>query len=108
MILICRGHLPTQMCLLFHENMMQAFQPRRSNRLHLDDIHDVDSIEDLSIKQLKEILVNNFVNFRGCCEKWELTDRVKRLWQAKQLNKEKGEFAVTLHWEINASCLCEV
>lgn len=37
-------------------------------------------LEDLTVKQLKEILMLNRVDFKGCCEKNELLDRVKRLW----------------------------
>lgn len=32
------------------------------------------------MKQLKEILMLNRVDFKGCCEKTELLERVKRLW----------------------------
>lgn len=37
-------------------------------------------LEDLSVKQLKEILMLNRVDYKGCCEKNELIDRVYRLW----------------------------
>jgi type III secretory pathway component EscV len=40
----------------------------------------VEDIEGLSVRQLKEILSRNFVNFMGCCEKWELMERVTRLY----------------------------
>jgi hypothetical protein len=33
------------------------------------------------VKQLKEILMLNRVDFKGCCEKQELKERVGRLWQ---------------------------
>lgn len=33
------------------------------------------------MKQLKEILMLNRVDFKGCCEKNELIERVQRLWQ---------------------------
>lgn len=32
------------------------------------------------MKQLKEILMLNRVDFKGCCEKTELLERVQRLW----------------------------
>lgn len=38
----------------------------------------------LSVRQLKEILARNFVNYTGCCEKWELMERVRRLYQDQQ------------------------
>lgn len=38
-------------------------------------------LESMSVKQLKEILMLNRVDFKGCCEKQELKERVERLWQ---------------------------
>lgn len=35
----------------------------------------------LSVKQLKGILMVNRVDFKGCCEKAELKERVLRLWR---------------------------
>lgn len=40
-----------------------------------------DDLESLTVKQLKEILMLNRVDFKGCCEKQELKERVERLWQ---------------------------
>lgn len=53
-------------------------------RASLSDLSCVDDIEDLSVRQLKEILARNFVNYKGCCEKWELMERVVRLYQDQQ------------------------
>lgn len=47
-------------------------------------------LDDLSVKQLKEILMLNRVDFKGCCEKTELLERVKRLWN--ELHSVPGEF----------------
>ncbi|KAJ3590277.1 hypothetical protein NHX12_008231 [Muraenolepis orangiensis] len=49
-------------------------------RASLSDLSSVDDIEQLSVRQLKEILARNFVNYKGCCEKWELMERVTRLY----------------------------
>uniref|UniRef100_A0A8C5QN13 RING-type E3 ubiquitin transferase n=1 Tax=Leptobrachium leishanense TaxID=445787 RepID=A0A8C5QN13_9ANUR len=54
-------------------------------RASLSDIQDVDDIDSLTVRQLKEILARNFVNYKGCCEKWELMERVTRLY-----NEQKG------------------
>ncbi|XP_053563407.1 E3 ubiquitin-protein ligase rififylin [Bombina bombina] len=54
-------------------------------RASLSDINNLDDIEALSVRQLKEILARNFVNYKGCCEKWELMERVTRLY-----NEQKG------------------
>lgn len=53
-------------------------------RASLSDLKSVDDIEDLSVRQLKEILARNFVDYKGCCEKWELMERVTRLYQDQQ------------------------
>ncbi|XP_061733814.1 E3 ubiquitin-protein ligase rififylin [Nerophis ophidion] len=61
-------------------------------RASLSDLTSVDDIEALSVRQLKEILARNFVNFKGCCEKWELMERVTRLFQDHQtLSEAEGE-----------------
>ncbi|XP_056612131.1 E3 ubiquitin-protein ligase rififylin isoform X1 [Triplophysa dalaica] len=57
----------------------EVFAPGR--RASLSDLRAAEDIEDLSVRQLKEILARNFVDYKGCCEKWELMERVKRLFQ---------------------------
>ncbi|XP_036380122.1 E3 ubiquitin-protein ligase rififylin isoform X2 [Megalops cyprinoides] len=49
-------------------------------RASLSNLSGVEDIEALSVRQLKEILARNFVNYKGCCEKWELMERVTRLY----------------------------
>uniref|UniRef100_A0A8C2IIU3 Ring finger and FYVE-like domain containing E3 ubiquitin protein ligase n=1 Tax=Cyprinus carpio TaxID=7962 RepID=A0A8C2IIU3_CYPCA len=49
-------------------------------RASLSDIRSVEDIEALSVRQCKEILARNFVDYKGCCEKWELMERVTRLY----------------------------
>ncbi|XP_019962655.1 E3 ubiquitin-protein ligase rififylin isoform X2 [Paralichthys olivaceus] len=53
-------------------------------RASLSDLSCEDDIEALSVRQLKEILARNFVDYKGCCEKWELMERVSRLYQDQQ------------------------
>ena len=53
-------------------------------RASLSDLSSPDDIEVLSVRQLKEILARNFVDYKGCCEKWELMERVSRLYQDQQ------------------------
>ena len=72
-----------------------SFQPPdprpRKQRMSISQLAREESIDDLSIKQLKEILVTNFVDYKGCVEKHELIERVKRLWQQKEKeNAGKG------------------
>lgn len=53
-------------------------------RASLSDLGSVEDIEALSVRQLKEILARNFVNYKGCCEKWELMERVTRLYNEQK------------------------
>ncbi|GAB0095025.1 hypothetical protein DMENIID0001_103530 [Sergentomyia squamirostris] len=64
--------------------MPQVHNPRRY--LRLDDIASSDDLEKLSVKQLKELLMLNRVDFKGCCEKNELLERVTRLWRDHRAN----------------------
>ncbi|KAM3852146.1 E3 ubiquitin-protein ligase rififylin isoform 3-T4 [Vipera latastei] len=56
-------------------------------RASLSDLTNVRDIDALSVRQLKEILARNFVNYKGCCEKWELMERVTRLYKEKDLQQ---------------------
>ena len=56
-------------------------------RASLSDLNSEYEVESLTIKQIKEILASNFVEYRGCCEKQELIDKVKRLYKSNKENK---------------------
>ena len=56
--------------------------------MDLLELDDESQIKELTVKQLKVVLKKNCIDFKGCVEKQELTERVKRLWLAKK--KEKG------------------
>ncbi|KAF6736549.1 E3 ubiquitin-protein ligase rififylin [Oryzias melastigma] len=58
--------------------------PASGRRASLSDLSGPEDIEALSVRQLKEILARNFVDYKGCCEKWELMERVTRLYQDQQ------------------------
>ncbi|NXD07313.1 RNF34 ligase, partial [Nothocercus nigrocapillus] len=65
---------------------------RKRTRASLSDISSPEDIEGLSVRQLKEILACNFVNYSGCCEKWELVEKVSRLYrESEENNKTQGE-----------------
>lgn len=65
---------------------------RKRARASLSDISSLEDIEGLSVRQLKEILACNFVNYSGCCEKWELVEKVSRLYRENEENhKTQGE-----------------
>lgn len=57
----------------------------QGRRASLSDLTSIGDINALSVRQLKEILARNFVNYKGCCEKWELLERVTRLYKEKDL-----------------------
>ncbi|XP_032901841.1 E3 ubiquitin-protein ligase rififylin isoform X2 [Amblyraja radiata] len=64
-------------------NSEEIIAPGR-HRASLSDLTSVEDIEGLSVRQLKEILARNFVNYKGCCEKWELMERVTRLYNEQR------------------------
>ncbi|XP_016092401.1 E3 ubiquitin-protein ligase RNF34 isoform X2 [Sinocyclocheilus grahami] len=66
-------------------------QTRRRARASLSDLSSLDDVEQLTIRQLKEILARNFVSFSGCCEKWELVERVRRLYRENEDNRKSME-----------------
>ncbi|XP_051888565.1 E3 ubiquitin-protein ligase RNF34-like isoform X3 [Pristis pectinata] len=74
-------------------NMQQANgtsddnQPKNT-RVSLSDLSSTDDVEALTVRQLKEILARNFVSYSGCCEKWELVERVIRLYKEMEENRK--------------------
>ncbi|KAG8525066.1 E3 ubiquitin-protein ligase rififylin [Galemys pyrenaicus] len=82
-----------------------SFVPGR--RASLSDLTDLEDIEGLTVRQLKEILARNFVNYKGCCEKWELMERVTRLYKDQKGLQHLGEGlsggSCTEFW---SGCLC--
>uniref|UniRef100_A0A3Q1B6U3 RING-type E3 ubiquitin transferase n=1 Tax=Amphiprion ocellaris TaxID=80972 RepID=A0A3Q1B6U3_AMPOC len=67
---------------------------QRRIRASLSDLDNEEAIENLSVRQLKEILARNFVNYSGCCEKWELLERVHRLYRENEQNRKSSEYGV--------------
>ena len=61
------------------------------HRTSISDLSKIDDIADLTVRQLKEILVLNFIDYKGCVERWELEERVRRLYSQKEDFKIKGE-----------------
>ncbi|XP_030558262.1 cell wall protein RBR3 [Drosophila novamexicana] len=61
-----------------------GFEPGNSmdsRFVNLEDFEDRKDLENLTVKQLKEVLMLHRVDYKGCCEKQELLDRVCRLWK---------------------------
>ncbi|XP_048036991.1 E3 ubiquitin-protein ligase RNF34 isoform X3 [Megalobrama amblycephala] len=74
-----------------HDDILEASPAtQRRARASLSDLSREDDIESLTVRQLKEILARNFVNYSGCCEKWELVERVHRLYRENELNRRSN------------------
>jgi len=59
--------------------------------VYLSEIKSLDDLNELSTRQIKELLAMNRVNFKGCVEKEELLKIVERLWKQDQRHKESME-----------------
>ena len=58
--------------------------------MYLSEIQTLQDVNELSVKQAKDILAMNRVNFKGVVEKDELLKHVARLWrQEKQAQDRK-------------------
>ena len=71
--------------------------PRRfanQGLVYLSEIKTQQEVQELSVKQAKDILAMNRVNFKGVVEKNELLKHVHRLWM--QENKaQEGTYTAT-------------
>lgn len=76
--------------------------PPPSKYPKLSDFNSVEELNDLSVKQLKELLTLNRVDFKGCVEKSELLDRAQRLWNDNNQYKNKA------FEEANVENLCKI
>lgn len=79
------------LCLLLCQSSDTEEVLAPGRRASLSDLGSVDDIEALSVRQLKEILARNFVNYKGCCEKWELMERVTRLYHDQKNLQDMGK-----------------
>lgn len=61
---------------------------KTNRRASISDIKSVKDCEELNIKQIKEILSFNFVDYRGCFEKSELVEKLKLLYVSYDKNKK--------------------
>jgi hypothetical protein len=53
----------------------------------LQSLRDENEIRKLSAKELKVLLDDNFVDYKGCVEKEELIQRLLMLWKSKKLQQ---------------------
>jgi len=63
----------------------------RECHVTLDNIGSYDDIDRLTVRQLKDLLVNNYIDYRGCCEKPELVKRVRELWNDHKTSDQSSE-----------------
>lgn len=61
------------------------------NPVKLSDINALSELERLSVKQLKNLLSTNRVDYKGCIERYELLDRASRLWEEHRQSRTKME-----------------
>lgn len=59
--------------------------------VYLSEIETLEDLNELSTKQIKDLLAMNRVNFKGCVEKEELLKILQRLWKQEQRHKENIE-----------------
>jgi hypothetical protein len=67
------------------------------NRVTLNEISSSGSIHDLNVRQLKDILQQNFVSTKGCLEKDDLIDKVELLYRDQQQQKESNTTSNFIH-----------
>ena len=65
------------------------------------------NIEDLSVRDLKEILAANFVDYKGCVEKSELIEKVRRLYRDRQNEKIKGKSFIDHFFHLSSSIVAK-
>uniref|UniRef100_A0A3P9IUN7 RING-type E3 ubiquitin transferase n=1 Tax=Oryzias latipes TaxID=8090 RepID=A0A3P9IUN7_ORYLA len=89
-------------------NPQQPVSPATQRRIRasLSDLDNEEAIENLSVRQLKEILARNFVNYSGCCEKWELLERVHRLYRENEQNRKSYGVKAQLAADENLCRIC--
>ncbi|XP_017879605.1 E3 ubiquitin-protein ligase RNF34 [Ceratina calcarata] len=61
------------------------------NPVKLSEINTSEDLECLSVKQLKNLLSTNRVDYKGCVERCELLKKATTLWEEYKESREKGE-----------------
>ncbi|KAF2883848.1 hypothetical protein ILUMI_22317 [Ignelater luminosus] len=80
--------IPNQQEAPSHETTSASSSPPHKYP-KLSDFATAEELNELSVKQLKELLTLNRVDYKGCVEKSELLDRATRLWNDS--NQYKNE-----------------
>lgn len=64
--------------------------PEEFKVFNIEDITSEEQLQHLTARQLKLILTRNFVDYKGCCEREELMEKVLRLWREKKKINEQN------------------
>ena len=83
---------PVKITLPNSQTKEMSGSPKRfanQDLVHLNEIQTLEEVQELSVKQAKDILAMNQVNFKDVVEKDELLKHVSRLW--KQEHKAQAE-----------------
>lgn len=59
--------------------------------LMLSDINSTADLEALTVKQLKELLMRNRTDFKGCIERAELVEKASRLWSDYTISRKGND-----------------
>lgn len=70
--------------------------PETPKRVNLASFKTAEELELLNVKQLKELLTRNRVEYRGCLERAELLERATRLWRDHAKYKD-GQCSVSMN-----------
>ena len=74
-----------------------TFSPKKfanQGLVYLSEINSVEDLQELSAKQMKDMLAMNRVNFKGVVEKQELFKIVERVWRQHVKSTEGKEIFV--------------
>ncbi|CAG9585904.1 unnamed protein product [Danaus chrysippus] len=66
-----------------------AHDPAYSPHIHLSQFKLASELDALNVKQLKELLMRNRVEYKGCLERSDLLERAKMLWRDHDKYKDE-------------------
>ena len=58
----------------------------------------MEEVASWSVREMKTLLRRNFVDYKGCCERWELEERVRRLYEDTQRLQAGACASVRIVW----------
>lgn len=81
-----------------------------SDKVQLSDIKETSELEYLNVKQLKNLLSTNRVDYKGCIERQELLNKVTRLWNEynqsrKEVENLSEEELCKICWDAPIECV---